>query len=414
MSCELRISGLALVATFAGTACAVSDDPSTESSAADTSALSQMRATLHDPIVASKLHAVAVAEASRAGVPVPETVRAAVAIDRQAAEQAISGSVVNDNSPVYIVQMTGGSFVPQLHRKDLASVPAAVLTIAVDAASLSILDVHYDGEAPDLTALDSHIVDIAKVPLATDLVDADASEPAYRTEPSEASESAEASAPDGAELPESNAVLASCRPRPEPNGNYYALLEAPNNNSAKYGARLGLNTTALTGSSAKFVSHEMWYGLNAFGDTWVEVGVTDGHGHHRTIFWADYRPGNRYSEHYYPNISWHLNTYYQAVVQLVLDHGHPVPCTWNVGFGGHLGQSVANCPEARNGSYTNLRFLEAGIEAEGYALHDSGYINNWQELNNARWLNGWQHQTLMWDCPATIRFRNGNTTGENL
>jgi hypothetical protein len=374
-----------------------------------------MRASLQDPVVASKLHTVAIAEASLAGVPSPQTMRAAAALDRQAAEEALDGGVINDHSFVYVVQMTGGTFVPHIHRSDVAPVPATALTIAVDAASMSIVDVHYDGEAPELSAVDSEIVDIAKAPLATDSADADSYEPVYRTEAvPEISDRAEASAPDGAEFPESHEVAESCAPHPASNGHWYARLESGSDNRGRYGARLALNTTALTGSASKFVSHEMWYGLNAFGDTWVEVGVTDGHGHHRSIFWADYRPGNRYAEHYYPNISWRLNTYYQTLVQQVTSNGHPVPCTWNVGFGGHLGQSVSNCPRAPNGANTTLRWLQGGIEAEGYALHDTGYLNNWQELNNAAWLNGWQHPALARNCPATINFRNSNTTGENL
>jgi hypothetical protein len=418
MGSKQLILGLGFVTALAGAGCAVSDEPSTGASANNTGALEPMRASLHDPVLASKLRTTALAQASLAGVASPATMHAAVAMDRQAAEDAIGGSVIEDNSPVYVVQMTGGKFVPPRHQ-DLAGGPATTMTVTLDARTLSIVDVHYDGEAPDLHAVDAHLVDIASAELLADSPQADPSEPvegSREAAPQEEVESSEGSLLAGGESPATTDNLVPCTPRPAPNGHYYAVLQSPGNNSARFGARLGLNTTRLTGNNSKWVDHEMWYGLNAWGDTFVEVGVTDGVGHHRTIFWAEYKPGNHYAEHYYPTISWRFNTYYQTLVQQAVGNGHPVPCAWNVGFGGHLGYSVNNCPRDRNGAATNLRWLEAGIEATGYALLDTGYLNNWQEQNsfNGPWMNGWPNRRLVQFCPATINFRNSNTTGENL
>lgn len=65
---------------------------------------------LADPSVRAKLRALALQASSANGVPSPKTMIAVYSPDDQAAQEAISGEIVNDHVPVYVIEVTGGPF----------------------------------------------------------------------------------------------------------------------------------------------------------------------------------------------------------------------------------------------------------------------------------------------------------------
>jgi hypothetical protein len=195
-------------------------------------------------------------------------------------------------------------------------------------------------------------------------------------------------------------------------GHYY-VIQYDQTNDADHGARLALRTDNLTDStpSSSFVDHEMWYGVNASGSHWVEVGVTDGETISGTavnqhVFWADNRGGGGGYHEHYPNVSWKLGPYYQVMVQWAGNNA------WNVYFGTiHLGTSTNNF----DGGATRL--LEAGIEAVHARSgdHVGGYINHPERKDaNDHWYNGWQNPAFLEDCPGDMKRTDSLTTHEVL
>jgi hypothetical protein len=115
---------------------------------------------LSDPEVVSKLRSLAMRRASRAGVSSPATMQAVAASDHQVAENVVSGAIVNDHAPVYVIEMTGGPFMASHHPRAMAAPQGDVLTVTVDAQTLRVTDVGIHSVAPDLTAIDSNTVDL--------------------------------------------------------------------------------------------------------------------------------------------------------------------------------------------------------------------------------------------------------------
>ena len=195
-------------------------------------------------------------------------------------------------------------------------------------------------------------------------------------------------------------------------GHYYEI-QYDITNDADHGASVAISTKHLTDAtpSSSFVDHEMWYGVNASGSYWVEVGVTDGETFsgsavNQHIFWADNRAnGGGYHEHY-PNVSWKIGPYYEAKVEWAGND------SWNVYFGGvHLGTSTHNF----YGGTT--RALEAGIEAVTAHAGDKvdGYMNNPKRKDaNNQWYSGWQTPGIIQDCPGAIRRIDSLTLHEVL
>jgi len=103
----------------------------------------------------SELRARALLLANRAGVATPLRMVAVAAADHQAAEAAISGAVLDDHAPVYVVQMSGATFTAPRHPPGVEAPTGSVLTVTFDAKTMDVLDVGYDGEAPDLGRVDS-------------------------------------------------------------------------------------------------------------------------------------------------------------------------------------------------------------------------------------------------------------------
>jgi hypothetical protein len=84
--------------------------------------------------------------------------------DHQAAEKAISGDLVNDHVPVYVVEVTGGLFTDKN-----ASVPpggsppqGSALTITVNEQTFQVTDFSVTANAPDLTQISSDVVNLAQ------------------------------------------------------------------------------------------------------------------------------------------------------------------------------------------------------------------------------------------------------------
>jgi hypothetical protein len=109
-------------------------------------------AALADPKVQASLLDLALRVASDAGVPQPAKVVAVAAADHQVAETLVSGAIINDHAPVYVLKITGGRFTAQHHQREAAP-QGEVLTITVDAATLRVTDIGIDDVEPDLSTL---------------------------------------------------------------------------------------------------------------------------------------------------------------------------------------------------------------------------------------------------------------------
>jgi hypothetical protein len=116
--------------------------------------------TLTNAAVRGNLRQVAHGIARRAGVDAPASMVAVAAPDHQAAAAVVSGALIADHSPVYVVQMTGGTFTATRHPRGQPAPRGNVLTITFDAATLQVTDVGYDSIAPDLTKIDAQPVDL--------------------------------------------------------------------------------------------------------------------------------------------------------------------------------------------------------------------------------------------------------------
>jgi hypothetical protein len=81
-------------------------------------------------------------------------------MDHQAAEVVVSGALIGDHSPVYVVQMTGATFTVPHHPPGIAPPTGKVLTVTFEAETHRITDVGYDDVAPDLSQIDSEVVDL--------------------------------------------------------------------------------------------------------------------------------------------------------------------------------------------------------------------------------------------------------------
>jgi hypothetical protein len=117
---------------------------------------------LDDPAVRVKLRDAGLNAAAIAGVSSPRTMIAVSSPDHQVAEQLVSGDIINDHVPVYVIEMTGGPFTA-----NAASLPpgqpapqGSVLTLTVDAQSFDGLDLGIGDTAPDLTQISPHVVDL--------------------------------------------------------------------------------------------------------------------------------------------------------------------------------------------------------------------------------------------------------------
>lgn len=95
------------------------------------------------------------------GVSSPAAIQAVAASDRQTAESILSGAIIPDHAPVYVLKVRGGPFTSQRKPPGVAAAPQrAFLTITVDAATKRLTDTGYDDAEPDLTQIGSPVVDL--------------------------------------------------------------------------------------------------------------------------------------------------------------------------------------------------------------------------------------------------------------
>lgn len=117
-------------------------------------------AALADRKVQSSLLDLALRVSADAGVLQPGKVIAVAAADHQVAETLVSGAIINDHAPVYVLKITGGRFTARHHPSDAPAPQGEVLTITVDAATLRVTDLGIDDVDLDLNAL-GHAVDLS-------------------------------------------------------------------------------------------------------------------------------------------------------------------------------------------------------------------------------------------------------------
>jgi hypothetical protein len=122
--------------------------------------VNSVKAALGDPNVLAKLRDVALQASARAGVAQPTKMHAVVASDHQAAESVLSGSLINDHSPVYVIRVTGGRFVALRHPPGVAAPQGSVLTITVDATTFRVTDIGLVEVEPDLSRIGPTTVDL--------------------------------------------------------------------------------------------------------------------------------------------------------------------------------------------------------------------------------------------------------------
>ena len=115
-----------------------------------------------DPGVQLQLHALASDIAKQLGVDHPSSMTAVGVADHAIAEAAISGAELEEHDPVFVVQISGGTFTALRHPPGQAAPTGNVLTVTYDAKTLQVLDVGLDGKAPDLAPLGQR-VDLAAV-----------------------------------------------------------------------------------------------------------------------------------------------------------------------------------------------------------------------------------------------------------
>jgi hypothetical protein len=118
------------------------------------------KAALVDPDVLSTLRGVAIRASSKAGVSQPQRVYAVAASDHQAAETLLSGAVINDHSPVFVIVMTGGPFTHISHPPGADAPTGNVMSITVDAQTYRVTDIGITQTEPDLTQMGSDVVDL--------------------------------------------------------------------------------------------------------------------------------------------------------------------------------------------------------------------------------------------------------------
>jgi len=115
---------------------------------------------VQDPTVLAALRSIALRASSLTGVPSASTMRAVAVSDHQAAESIISGAIINDHAPVYVLEISGGVFTSPHHPPGALPPQGNVLTVTVDAATYRVTDVGYHDVAPDLVRIASLPVDL--------------------------------------------------------------------------------------------------------------------------------------------------------------------------------------------------------------------------------------------------------------
>jgi len=86
-------------------------------------------------------------------VPSPKTIDVVSGADHQVAETALSGALIDDHAPVYVLKLTGGTFTALRHPPGVPAPHGNVLTLTVDATTQMVTDVGYVDAEPDLSVI---------------------------------------------------------------------------------------------------------------------------------------------------------------------------------------------------------------------------------------------------------------------
>lgn len=155
----MRVAFAMFLLLAAAGACGQSSDPGGADAGAGVVSAEALQASLGDPHVRAKLRALAL---QAAGASPPQTMIATASPDRQAAERIISGDIVNDHAPVYVIEITGGPFTARSSPPGVPATQGDVIILTVDARTYGVTDAGITNEAPDLTQIGSVVVDLAQ------------------------------------------------------------------------------------------------------------------------------------------------------------------------------------------------------------------------------------------------------------
>lgn len=92
----------------------------------------------------------------------PRTVLAVASPDRQVAERVASGgSIVNEHEPVYVVEITGGTFTAFGADSPTGEPPQGIaVTLTIDARSFNVTDAGVLKFVPDLSEISEEVVNL--------------------------------------------------------------------------------------------------------------------------------------------------------------------------------------------------------------------------------------------------------------
>jgi hypothetical protein len=110
---------------------------------------------LGDATEVAKLRSIALGVSSIAGVSSPTSMLAVAASDHQAAEYILSGAIVYDHVPVYVIKIAGGPFTSPQHPYGVPAPQGNFLVVTLDAATHRVTDVQYVNAEPDLGRIGS-------------------------------------------------------------------------------------------------------------------------------------------------------------------------------------------------------------------------------------------------------------------
>ena len=127
-----------------------------------TAASSSSSSSLENSDIRAKLRTMALAASQADGVASPTSIRAAGPLYHEAAEQALSGDIVNDHALVFAIVIEGGTFVDNSASGPPGSTApqGSVLTFDVDAQTFEVLDSGLSNNQPNWSLLGSNIVDL--------------------------------------------------------------------------------------------------------------------------------------------------------------------------------------------------------------------------------------------------------------
>jgi hypothetical protein len=155
----MRVAFTMFLALAVTGACRQSSVPGDRDAAAAVGSTDPLQASLSDPNVKAKLRALAL---QAAGSSPTKTMIAAASPDHQAAEEIVSGDIVNDHVPVYVIVITGGPFTAGSSPSGVPAPQGDVLTLTVDAQTFSVTDGGITNDAPDLTLVGPVVVDLTQ------------------------------------------------------------------------------------------------------------------------------------------------------------------------------------------------------------------------------------------------------------